>query len=577
MRLPAFPRPILTLGLGTLAWMTTILWAYTTPTHHTKAANLSHFPSPPSSRLPFDVDVALVRQLDAAGRVPEAQRLFDILSWQTFLALNWPADGQGNPARDKTLADTGPRVWDYWRNADTIFLPQGKTPLPWGGPGTSPRGTEVLFRGKAAWRQTRAGENFQAFSGPLVDQNGRWVRYEVLVDREECDYLTKNHLYNLEGQIAYSQRPQGNDIGFPVNDGHRRHGAIEIKLAWKELRGHDDPRRFYTTKAVITEANPLKPGQTKPKTRTVTMGLVGMHIAMRTRSSPEWIWATFEQVDNVSVPPHARTHDGRPLRPNFHNPDLHTDAVNMLAPKNAVLDPHTGQPVIENDPTKATTWVEELTKTPTQVTRVVVPTQAVNPLDARLRAGTVALNAEVQRLLQARHSVFQYYQLIGTQWPVNPNAPAFAGGQGSVPDSIKHKMPGDMVPVFLVNTTMETFFQKGEQKAGGLEQDNRLTDNSLTDSSMVFATESCVGCHYSAGLCLGFKRDGNGKPLLDAAGRRIPIYGENGHFGKTGNANFSWLLQIEARSTHDPAPPARSPAAFLDIGSHPGRHTLPSR
>src|SRR4029078_13734279 len=33
------------------------------------------------------------------------------------------------------------------------------------------------------------------------------------------------------------------------------------------------------------------------------MGLVGFHIAQKTKEFPEWIWSTFEQVDNV--PPKA--------------------------------------------------------------------------------------------------------------------------------------------------------------------------------------------------------------------------------------------------------------------------------
>jgi hypothetical protein len=133
-----------------------------------------------------------------------------------------------------------------------------------------------------------------------------------------------------------------------------------------------------------------------------------------------------------------------------------------------------------------------------------------------------------------------------------------------------------MLPVFLVNTTMETFFMKGKQAAGALEQDDRLAPGSPTiDDTMVTATESCVGCHYSSGICIGFKEDPDGTPMLDTTTKqKIPIFGENSHFGKTGNANFSWLLQIEARSTSDPVPPApRSAARFLDIGPAIRAHT----
>lgn len=556
-------------GVWVLAALTGVLWTFAAFAGGKQAdpGFNPHFPATPSPELPYDVDIPLVNRLDAAGRIPDAQRVFDILSWKAFIALNWPADANGNPDKGKGIGDAGPRVWNFWRNADTIFLPQGAKPEPWAAGGQTDMSTETLFRGKAAWRQgtTNADENFQAFSGPLVDQYGKWVRYEVRVNHEEFDYLVKNELYSLEGQEAFSKRLVDNQIDFPANDGNRKHGAIEIKLAWKEMGPNDDRSRFYTTKAKVILSDPAPAGQTGPVTKTIEVGLVGVHISMRTKSSPEWIWATFEQVDNVRVNDMEHGSGGKTLRPNFNNPDNPSLPPNILPPKNAVIDPKTGQPVAEPDPTKATTWIESKTTIPVQTARVIPIPKA-----------TEELNAEVQKLLKSKNSVFQYYELIGTQWPIHPNAPAFAGGEGSAPESIDHKTPGDMVPVFLTNMTMETYFQKGLQPAGPLEQDDRLAATAPPiDSTMVFGTESCVGCHYSAGACIGFKKNPDGTFATDATGRRVAIYGENNHFGKTGNAHFSWLLQIEARSTHDPAPPPPNPATFLDTGENQGRRTLP--
>ena len=487
-------------------------------------------PTQPSSTLPYDVDVQKVRQLDASGDVLQAQREFDILAWQTFIALNWPATEQGTPDNSKTIADaTSPRVWQSWRLASTIFLTDGDKPEDWGPNGTA-RGVPTLYRIKAAWRQhgTSADQNFQAFSGPLVDQNGKWVRYEVLVNREEFDYLYQNGLYNQEGQVAFSQRESGNQPDFPINIGTTKHGAIEIKFAWKELGANDDRSKFYTTQVKV------KTSEKAPEEKSIDVGLVGMHIAMKTESSPEWIWATFEHVDNA---PDSDDAEAKSKRHNFYSPPDKTK-VNLLPSPNAT------------DANGNKTWFESLTKVPVEVERMIVPTQGqLNPLDDAIRRSTKELNAQVQGLLKNTNSVFQNYELIGTQWPIHPNAPAFAGGGNSVPESITHKTPGDMVPVFLVNTTMETYFQKGEQKAGALEQDDRLAGGEdLVDATMVNGTESCVGCHYSSGICIGFKKSPDGSYTVDSTGHRIAIYGENSHFGKTGNANFSWLLQIEAKS-----------------------------
>ena len=333
------------------------------------------FPLPFSADLPYDVDLAAVKRLDQQGDVLEAQREFDILAWQTFIALNWPADASGQPAKDKSINDTqGDRVWSFWRPASTIFLPDGATPAPWKAEERAADETP-LFRNKAAWRQHAgsADQNFQAFSGPLVDQNGKWVRYQVLVNHEEFDYLVNNKLYNLDGQVAFTQRADNNDIAFPEDDpAQKRHGAIEVKFAWKELGANDDPGRFFTQRIRVVTAEPYAPGQTQPATKEINAGLVGMHIAMRTRSSPEWVWATFEQIDNVRANPMP---DGKMSHPNFYNPASHAPA-NILPEQNAVIDPNTGSPEPEPvGPPKATTWIESLTTTPVQVVRVRVPTR----------------------------------------------------------------------------------------------------------------------------------------------------------------------------------------------------------
>lgn len=527
-------------------------------------SELRRFPSnlEASSRLPYDVDEERVKELvaqdhrkngvfspdDSAGLVA-AQREFDILTWQAFLALNWPQKTYGEPEPD--INDThGEPLWRYWIPSQKIFLPGGATPSSWNAEKQVTEATAkdfVLFKTKAAWRQNAsADDNFQAFSGPLVDQNGKWARYEALVDEEEFNYILENKLYNLDGQIEFSQRRDNNEVNLPVNEGTRKHGAIEIKLAWKELGANDDPKRFYTKQINVKVSGPDVGG--KPQTRTINAGLVGMHIAMRTQSSPEWIWATFEQVDNErqNKTDHGLSHA------NFMNPHLKNVPVNILPAKNADCTP-------PGSKTNCTTWYESLTKTPVQVERVVVPIQpGLNPVDDVLKKETDALNREVQDLLRENHSVLQFYELIGTQWPVRSNAPAFAGGQGSAPESITNKTPGDMVPVFLVNTTMETYFQKGKQAAGALEQDDRLPDNSAADSTSVIGTESCIGCHYSAGICTGYKRNVDGSPALASNGGKIPVFGENGHFGRTAHGNFSWMLQIEA-SSPNLSPPSATP------------------
>ena len=90
----------------------------------------------------------------------------------------------------------------------------------------------------------------QAFKWPIWDQNGFMVRYEILVNDEERDYIWKNGLETLNGQVKFSQ--SGNVVDFPIGIyGKEPVGAIEVKLAWKVLAPSDDESRFLITNAMI--------------------------------------------------------------------------------------------------------------------------------------------------------------------------------------------------------------------------------------------------------------------------------------------------------------------------------------
>jgi hypothetical protein len=505
------------------------------------AASLSdedlHFPKALSSDLPYDIEPdklagALGQDLQLAKaqpfseelRVPRSQRLFDIFAWRAFISLNWPADRSGKADNNKTIADAGPRVWEFWIEPSQIFKLDGSDPEPW--PKSVQEASRPLKRTKAAWTPTvRADQNLQAFSGPLIDQNGKWVRYQVKINREEYDYIVENHLYNLDGQIEFSREKTANFPASDLQSGKR--GAIELKFAWKELGPNDIPSRYYVVEGEVKNNDT---GKLEPR----LLGLVGMHIAMRAKSSPQWIWATFEHVDNVNANELERglTKNGETVavHPNFNNPGAPTALPNILPAKNAVLDPKSGAPRQPATGETPNAWFEKTTTTPVQVTRVMP-----------IPAATAALNREVQSILRnvgPKGSVFQYYELIGAQWPVFPGSAAFPSGNNSAPESIVHKTPGTMVPVYVANVTMETYFQSGAQPAGPLAQDDRLPTGTVADSTKVFGTESCVGCHYSSGIAVGYR-------IID--GEKQPIFGINSNDGRTGSANYSWLLQMEAK------------------------------
>ncbi|MBW8780477.1 MAG: hypothetical protein JF599_01115 [Verrucomicrobia bacterium] len=532
----------------------------------TKGIDL-HFPAAFSADLPYDVNIEGLRALSDTPQkarppftipddnIPAAQRLFDIFSWQTFIALNWPALPNGQPNSKLTIADAlAPRVWEFYVDAGQVYRKDGAAPLGWQDAVTAGQNKVFWMSGMAIGTpadKKNAGDgdyvipvisggsgSLQAFTGPLVDQQGKWVRYQAAMNDVEFDYIVENKLYNLEGQAAYTAKKQ---ISFPVNKG-TKHGSMEIKMSWKQMSDQDDPSRFLVRKARVV---PLT-----GEPYTADFGLVGMHITARTESSPTWIWATFEQVDNTNANDLEVDAKGRHRSPTFFNTNNPTIPVNVLASKNAApvnqYNPATGQ---DDGPAVFTSWDESKTTNPTQVTMVLPVPKA-----------TAALNAQVQAMLKELGSVFQYYELIGTQWPAAPSSPGFTNGVANQPDgrllpssseSILFKIPGKVIPTFLVNTTMETFFQNGNQAAGPVADDYRLPAGLLADPNTVFATESCAGCHFSAGACVGFKKDPYGRYVtqtVDGIKYRIPVFGQNAVRGMMGDADFSWLLQLRAQS-----------------------------
>jgi hypothetical protein len=87
-----------------------------------------------SPQIPFDVTVT--------GQHPtlvSLQRDFDDLSWQTFIALNWPALDNGNPNTGTSIGkQDGATVWESWKESYQIFRAKGQTPLPWNAPASHP-------------------------------------------------------------------------------------------------------------------------------------------------------------------------------------------------------------------------------------------------------------------------------------------------------------------------------------------------------------------------------------------------------------------------------------------------------
>lgn len=449
----------------------------TAPDANNRAATASPSPSPagspvvippwpqgfpqgfPAAALSGTVPVAVT--LPDGNVTPEQARpYFDYFSWESFIALNWPASSsargtpdQPNNANAFLKAPAGaPVVWGTYKDSFDLFGQKNdQRPPAWDAPSLSPcpnaQGGEktLIFvtKGDTPLMQTK-----QAFSFPLVDQRGNYVYYDIRYDQAQYDFIRgadgdpTSWLYLVKNLAAKENVPKG--LQMPMSSPPSTLGSIMVKAAWRIKTDRDDPTRFYMTNALVY--NP----QTKNCAQTPVL-LVGIHIAHKVAPFTEWVWSTFEQVDNV--PPDADITPRPSPPPSGYSFNNGTDTpkteggYDHKPPQNPVPSP-----------------------SPVQVTRV-------NPIPATPPgASTRDVNAFYQQLLKG--TVWQYYQLVITQWPSNPGLDNFVLMENG---GIYPRDSGAAFPVNgAVNTTQETYFQTTNDAAGA-------------------GGNSCMSCHYRAG------------------------------------------------------------------------------
>jgi hypothetical protein len=331
-------------------------------------------------------------------------------------------------------------VWETWK-ADWELMGLGGSTAPtpsewsdWATPGltpcpnvTVPAGTKILT---TQGKQIR-GLN-QAFSGPLVDQQRNYARYEVRIGQNEYTTIRQNQWFvaaNVPATLELGQSVDGT------------YGAIELKAAWRELEEGADASRFYTVRALKRD-----PGTSDCVSTRVA--LVGFHIAHKTQPFREWVWSTFEHVDNVptnppGTPQQGVTHsfnNGTTTPPSAPGFDHTPDQLSLSAPLPPKTDPK---------------------RNPVQVTRF-------EPTPAEVAAANDAFRAADP----VKGTVWANYVLVNNQWPTDP-ASFRPKPPGQYPNDAGRPFPALRV----ANTTMETYYQNLEQTDGN---------------------NSCMSCHYFA-------------------------------------------------------------------------------
>jgi hypothetical protein len=329
---------------------------------------------------------------------------FDDYSWRTFIAMVWPAaqNQRGMPDSNKKIGDTsGPLVFETLKQDWEIFQPNGNAPSAnWNDfeQNNPCKLQSVGFNDFLLASFSEFGNLGEAGFGNLTHalpaQNKTWVRYATAFNQSEFNEIVSNQFY-LRSKLPAA--------GIAFQD-----GAIDVKSSWIEMTNIPHPERYYTRKAWLKD-----PVTGLCSAQPIMVGLVGLHIVQKTPTRPQWIWTTFEQVDNVPGPNSA---PGSKFAFN--------DGTGASMPGS---DPNQGFP--------PSNWAAP----------IVYNVQRKKPI----HPSTQQTNAAYQK---AVGGVWQFYQLVMTQWPLDVNQP-------TVPGTPTHTFPGTGATTSFANTTLETWDQ----------------------------------------------------------------------------------------------------------------------
>ena len=391
--------------------------------------------------------------VNTAGRagddtVTNRQRGFDFYSWLTFIAMNSPADG-------KTTIGKGPRpggdamtMWEHLDNyrplADVMQNDDAKR--AWGTRHVPDDCKNKDGPGKIVFQLGEEAFNQPFKTGPLIDQDGNYALFDILMNKPMFEFIDKNTLYNRRGQADFKaeiQFPSGINPG-KDKDGNPtpgRMGAIMLKVSYRILDpvvNKDIIDQFHTSDALI-----YFPGPPATKTGPICvekkLGLIGFHVGHKTNFAPQWVWTSFEHVSNV--PDEADVKAGKPLPLKRYN--FFKENCKDCAEANATPEKPWHPPASLKFPTSFRSQV---------VRTKMVPSHTLKDVDQ--------LNQSFRKILKG--TVWENYILLTTQWPSD-----FAS---------KTDPTGAPAPIYLANSTLETFSQ----------------------GKVPLASSSCMACHGNA-------------------------------------------------------------------------------
>ena len=308
-----------------------------------------------ASSIPNELNPPFVAGPPMSGGAPAATPAqAAAFAWNEFIALNWPAGPQNGqvgqrdtPSTTCKFGDpgcTGPLVWETFRGKVETFPGTGNPPgyvnnaqaswgydaLPQYNYQTAVPACDSKQSGDAVpWINLDETDEISLasmYAGVVQSSSSpgnsapQLIRFLAKSNRSQYNYVTQNSDPNNPSVQWWSAIPSSvaqatanylatNKSSPPAGSStlvSNPNGTIEMKAGWRPLNPTEVSSGHFHTQMVRFYENG---NGGSPCYRDATWGLVALHIIQKTPSAPYFIYATFEQTDNILTATGASVED----------------------------------------------------------------------------------------------------------------------------------------------------------------------------------------------------------------------------------------------------------------------------
>ncbi len=330
------------------------------------------------------------------------------------------------------------------------------------------------------------GEVTQAGGGTLMSQGKSLVYYGVHSNDIYADFLTlqknskaedfTNFPITADELKAIEAYVASVGLDTPVAPETL---AMELKTSWVDAATLADASGYVTMPAVVPAYTPNADNTvwTPSGTQSLTLALVGMHVVGTVQDHPEFVWATFEHVDNAPDAAYYYSNGGStPVEWPFDSsgtytflatggtPDAsnvecmtttknkQTGLVEITADRNSDGTPVCAGGIVPSDTVRLRPW-GSIAYTPADVASGKVSQEVFDKVVTN-NTELVSLNTDVLRQLASGDPRKNYVQTGGI-WTTTPQG----GGDAPIPNQNGDQTAQMRGSLDLYNATMETYSQ----------------------------------------------------------------------------------------------------------------------